>query len=294
MTAPNDKRALPFGGSFAVMDPNTSAHLPEFEDTPDFCSEFLEWIKSTKLNKISGIKEFNCLAYSNGTTESFDKFYMKNHNKRFRCFKGEYVYHQVAWRNHFVWAFIEDTPLAEGDAVVISLPFANTGNEHEQMQSILEICTQLNIPVLLDCAYFGICSNITFDFNHPCITDIVFSLSKTFPVAYVRIGMRLTRVDDDDTLLMYNKISYTNRIGSRLGSLMIKDFSPDYIVEKYKNKQLKFCNHLGIEPSNTVLFGIDRSNKYPEYNRGGITNRLSLHKYLIKDSSVFYNENSTD
>jgi hypothetical protein len=75
---------------------------------------------------------------------------------------------------------------------------------------------------------------------------------------------------------------------------MIKDFSPDYIVEKYKNKQLKFCNHLGIEPSNTVLFGIDRSNKYPEYNRGGITNRLSLHKYLIKDSSVFYNENSTD
>jgi hypothetical protein len=64
------------------------------------------------------------------------------------------------------------------------------------------------------------------------------------------------------------------------------------MVELYRDKQQAFCKHLGIQPSKTVLFGLDTENKYPEYNRGGNINRLSLHKYLNQDDSIFYNENS--
>lgn len=148
------------------------------------------------------------------------------------------------------------------------------------MQLILETCTALGIPVLVDCVYFGVCSNIDFNFAHDCITDITFSLSKTFPLAYARVGMRLTKLDDDDALLMLHKIEYTNRIGAALGLKMIEQYSPDYMVNKYLEKQIELCNNLGIVPSNTVLFGIDKLNQYPEYNRGGTTNRLGLHKHL--------------
>jgi hypothetical protein len=283
MTTPNDKRALPFGGSFAIMDADILISLPDLSqvDSATFCKKYLEWIRSTKLNRISGIEHFPYAAYSNGTTEAFDKFYMKNHNRRFRCFKGEYMYHQVTWRNNWPnWKFIEDEPLLETDAVVISLPFSDTGDEHSQMREVLMTCTRLNIPVLIDCVYFGVCANINFDFNHDCITDITFSLSKAFPLAYARVGMRLTREDDDDSLLMLHKIEYTNRIGAALGLQLMEKFDPDYIVNKYRLKQLDLCKSLGIKPSNTVLFGLDTTNKYPEYNRGGVTNRLGLHRHF--------------
>lgn len=281
MTTPNDKRSLPYGGSFAIMDSLTLNTLPDLlqVDSESFCKKYIDWIKSTKLNTLIGLEKFPYAAYSNGTTEAFDKFYMKNNQRRFRCFKGEYVYHKIAWRN-FNWKFLEDDVLDSNDAVIISLPFSDTGNEHVQMQQVLQTCTELNVPVLIDCVYFGVCSNIDFNFDHNCITDITFSLSKAFPVAYARIGMRLTRVDDDDALLMLNKIGYTNRISAALGITLMEQFSPDYIVNKYLEKQIDLCNSLGVSPSNTVLFGIDTNNKYPEYNRGGPTNRLSLHKHV--------------
>lgn len=283
MTAPNDKRAMPYGGSFAVMDALTLDNLPELSqvDPESFCKKYLQWINSTTLNTITGIENFPYAVYSNGTTEAFDKFYIKNNKKRFRCFRGEYIYHQLTWRNNWPdWKFLEDEPLREQDAVVISLPFSDTGNEHLQMRQVLQTCTELNIPVLIDCVYFGVCSNIEFDFNYTCITDITFSLSKTFPLAYARVGMRLTKVDDDDSLLVLHKIGYTNRIGAALGVQLIEKFSPDYIVNKYQRQQIDMCDKLGIIPSNTVLFGIDTQNKYPEYNRGGPTNRLGLYKHF--------------
>ncbi len=283
MTAPNDKRLLPYGGSFAIMDSQILGTLSTVKevDPETFCKKYREWILSTTLNKVSGLENFPCAVYSNATTEVFDKFYMKNNKRRFRCFRGEYVYHQIAWRNHWPdWKFLEDDKLEKNDAVVISLPFSDTGSKHLQMDDLLSQCSNLKIPVLVDCAYFGVCSNIEFDFSHSCITDIAFSLSKTFPLAYARIGMRLTRVDDDDSLLMLHKIGYTNRFGAALGLELIEKYSPDYIVNKYKKAQLDLCKNLGIEPSDTVLFGIDFSNRYPEYNRGGPTNRLGLYKHF--------------
>jgi hypothetical protein len=282
-----DKRHLPFGNSAACQDPNTLNLLNTFtiadklsKDAGIFCQTYLSWIKSSTNNTFTNLEAFGVASYSNGTTEAFDKFYMKNHTRRFRCFKGEYMYHQLAWRNSWPdWKFLEDAGLDANDAVVISLPFSDTGNEHASMKQVLSACEQLNIPVLVDCAYFGICSNIHFNFSYTCITDITFSLSKQFPVAHARIGMRLTKDDDDDSLFVCNKNGYVNRIGAALGLHCISEFGPDYTVNKYKQQQLKYCEILGVQVSNTVLFGIGGI-EWIEYNRGTDTNRLSFHKYL--------------
>lgn len=289
MTAPNDKRTLPYGGSFAIQDREIINFMRTLNlidglwidtITEDFCEEYIKWIKSTKNNVVSGLDNFNHYVFSNGTSQSFDMFYIKNKDKRFRCFKGEYIYHQLAWRNNWPdWKFIEDEPLRPGDAVIISLPFSNTGNEHEQTKWLLENCTVLKIPVLIDCAYFGTCTDINFDFNYECITDISFSLSKTFPVAHARIGLRLTRNDDDDLMFVYEKINYNNRLAANLGLNLIKKYDPDYIYHKYIVKQKNLCFILGLVPSKTILFGLDYDNRYPEYSRGTSVNRLGLYKH---------------
>jgi hypothetical protein len=286
MTAPNDKRQMPFGESMAIKDPETLLVIDRtkldlsVDLSVEFCEEYKEWISSTVLNTISGLEQFPFACYSNGTTEAFDKFYVKNRTRRFRCFKGEYVYHRLTWRNSWPdWKWLDDECLDPNDAVVISLPFSDTGNKHSLHEELLEQCTEKGIPVLVDCAYFGICADIDFNFNHPCITDITFSLSKVFPVAHARIGMRLTRVDDDDGLFMTNKIGYTNRLGAQLGLELISKFSPDYIFNKYRQRQQELCLEHSVTPSSTVLFGIG-GESWQEYNRGTLTNRLSFNKVL--------------
>lgn len=245
-----------------------------------FCKNYRQWILSTKNKKIIGLENFPYHVYAHGTTESFDKFYMKHHTKRFRCFKGEYLYHQLAWRNSWPdWKFIEDEDLVAGDAVVVSIPFSDTGDIHVSHEDVLDLCDKLDIPVLVDCAYFNLCQDIEFNFNHPCITDVTFSLSKLFPIGHIRIGLRLTKVDDDDPLFVLNKISYVNRIGAYIGNKLINEFTEDYIVSKYHNKQLEICRSLNLLPSKTVIFGIGRD-EWQAYNRGTATNRLSISDHL--------------
>lgn len=287
---PNDKRKMDFGSAFAIMDPDTLKVLREPIDATiihsesiitEYLNTYEEWIRSANNNSIIGLDHYKIKAFSNGTTEGFDKFYMKNRTRRFRCFKGEYMYHKLAWRNHFDWAYLEDAPLHKNDAVIISLPFADTGNKHTGYHDLMRKCDELGVPVLVDCAYFGACRNIEFDFAYRCITDVTFSLSKVFPVAYARIGIRFTKEDDDDTLLVYHKINYNNKVGASIGLKFLEKFSPDYVTNKYLSKQIDFCKRLEVEPSNTVLFGIGGAS-WDSYNRGGATNRLSFHKQYIK------------
>ena len=272
---PNDKRSMDFGSAFAIQDPETIRLLRNNYNFTDLNSdsiideylyEYDTWIKNSKSNIFTGLEEFQYRCYSNGTTEAFDKFYLKNANRRFRCFKGEYMYHKLAWRNYFNWEYLEDAPLHKNDAVIISLPFADTGNIHSDYYELMRKCSDMGVPVLVDCAYFGACRNIHIDVAYPCITDVTFSLSKTFPVAYARIGMRYTKEDNDDTMFVYHKINYNNKIGALIGLEYFKNFSADYIPQKYLDKQIEFCNTLGVEPSKTVLFGIDYLKQYKGFH----------------------------
>lgn len=293
----NDKRHLPFGHSAAVEDPKCIELLDNFKPNlnkvlsstsivDNFCDQYYNWIISSPNHKLIGLEDFKFKVYSLGTSEAFDKFYIRNKNKRFRCFRTEYMYHQLAWRNSWPnWQFIEDDALRFGDAVVISLPFADTGDKHHLHEEVLQQCEKLGIPVLIDCCYFSISTGLTIDLCYSCITDVTFSLSKAFPVAHARIGMRLTRIDDDDTMFVYQKSFYNNRFGAALGLEFIQNFPCDYIPRTYRNKQEKFCQLLEVIPSKTALFGIAQSN-WHEYNRGGLTNRLSLHKFLAKDINI--------
>lgn len=286
-------KPLPYGGASAVHDMNLLTAVSNITKQLDyavchndthihhrFLEKYCEWIKSSKKNQLLGIDQFPVACFSLGTSESFDKFYLKHHRRRFRCFRGEYMYHAAAWRNYFPdWCYLEQDDLHHNDAVVLSLPFSDTGNIHPESQNLLARCDDLGVPVLMDAAFFGICHDIKFDYDIPCITDITFSLSKTFPISHVRIGMRLTRHDDDDSLLVHHKSSYINRIGAGIGLELLDRWGPDYNHDRWHAQQQDFCQKLNVTASNTVIFGLDTGDR-PQYNRGTSTNRLCFAKYL--------------
>jgi hypothetical protein len=285
-------KSLPYGSIHPISDPDLELVLADIineaveEDCLNditiherFLANYQEWICLSKNNTIIGLDSFKAAAFSNGTTEAFDKFYLKHSTRRLRYFRGEYMYHTAIGKHYFKEvAFIDDEPIAKEDVVVMSFPFANTGGEHVNYKEVLRQCDALNVPVLIDCAYINIAGGLTFDFNYNCIEEIVFSLSKAFPVGHLRIGMRLSRIDNDDPLFVYNKNKYINRLGAAVGLKLIERYSPDYNFNTYRKTQLEFCKILNITPSPTVVFGT--SYKFSEYNRGGDVNRLCFSKYL--------------
>lgn len=295
MTLPLQKNllGLPYAPAHFVYESVLSKFLDEIPkniknlNSKNLLSEFKEryknWILSSKGNNIIGLENFVFSDFTYGTTQSFDSFYLEHRNRRFRCFKGEYIYHSMVWSNNLInWKFVEDEPLSKGDALVMSVPFADTGDLHDfYTKELLDICLKLNIPILIDCAFFGIVKNITFDFSHSAIDQIVFSLSKTFPVESYRIGLRFTKMKKNDGITIYNESGYLNYIAINVGNEFLKKFNSDYIPDTYKLTQQMFCERLNLTASNTVIFGIDRENRYPEYNRGSNgTNRICFSKFL--------------
>jgi hypothetical protein len=248
---------------------------------PNFLSKYKQWIYSTTSNVVTGLEEFSRLDFTQGTSEAFDKFYIRHQGKRFRFFKGEYLYHKISLENSNYATIENSEDLLENDAVIVSLPFADTGNVHHLFNSnFLDTCHSKNIPVLLDCAYFGICSNIKFDFTHPAIKEVCFSLSKTFPVNLLRIGMRFSKYTDLDGIGAYTNSQYQNRLSAYVGLKVLEIKTADSTYNDYRNTQLEFCNKFNLIPSNTVIFGLDESKKYQRYNRGSDNNnRICFSKF---------------
>lgn len=240
-----------------------------------FLEKYLSWISSTKNNRLKGLDRFPYRSFSNGTTESFDKFYIRHRDRKITVLKDEYLYHRL-------YAEAKDVELIglnKNSAVILSAPFCRTGDIHPLTEEILTICDEKNIPVLIDSAYYGLCGDLEFNFDHPCIEDIAFSLSKPFGVSYLRIGMRLSKVRD--SLVDFSQSGYVSRLSAKVGEKLLDDFGPDYLYTKYRQTQLNFCAKLNIDPSPTVIFGVDNHNRYPAgEQRLDEKNRFCFSKYL--------------
>ena len=247
-----------------------------------FLVKYAKWIQSSKLNNIKNLRKFKFMTFANGSSQVFDYFYAKNRTRRFRAYKGEYAYHFTSWRNHFPnWNYIKNLDIKKNDAVIISMPFSDTGSKHSEMDDLIKICNKLDVPVLVDCCYLAMCKGIEFDFNQKCVKEISFSLSKAFPVSRVRIGMRLSKIDDDDPLFFFQKLGLVNRVGAYIGLKLIEKFGFDYIYKKYFKLQEFYCKKMFLEPSSVVCLATG-GKKWKSYNRGNKRNRLCLSRLYEK------------
>jgi hypothetical protein len=251
--------------------------VPSKEYITSFINNFTDWVNIKSLSTYD-------VDFSNGTTQAFDSFYFRHRNKNFKCFVGEYFYHAKTWiSNQVTWNFIsENTPLTGGDALVLSVPFCDTGNV--QFTDVLNTCEKLNIPVLLDMCYYPLTQGFNIDLDYKCIDTIAFSLSKVFPVALHRIGIRYTKKHIFDGQKLHNYIGYNNLISSHIGQQLIEKHSVDYLFKKYKLKQQEICNYFNIEASQSVIFGIGDHN-WHMYNRSNL-----LKQYQLEfDANMFVN-----
>lgn len=238
-------------------------------DNQIYFSAFDNWIKNSHYNKFTGIDLFPYRAYGAGTIDGIQSFIHRHGmSKRIRFSRAEFVGSKIVC-NHasFNWAFLEDGPISDNDAVVLSFPFSGNGNLYENCDQLLDYCDKLNVPVLIDAAYFGISHGITIDLSRPCITDVVFSLSKPFSTQ-LRLGYRITKQLFDDVLQLNSDSKIYNRYAVSAGIKLLNKFSHDWLIEKYHPIQQKICKEFNLTPSATVTLASDNLSR-PEFFRNG-------------------------
>ena len=155
---------------------------------------------------------------------------------------------------------------------------------------MIDDCDKLNVPVLIDCAYYSICKDLNFFLDRPCISGIAFSMSKAFYGAErLRIGMRCKRVYNDDPADFCTGMGIVSKIAAGVGLELCNNFDPDYNHNKYINKQLKICEELNIEATDCVIFGVTnhRHEMFGGNDRGSRWRRVCISS-LLGDMGEMY------
>lgn len=261
-----------------------NAKLPQ-----EFKFEFIDWILSSQFNFIKGIEEFPSISLVNGTVQAFDHFHYRHKEKRFRFYKGEFMYHQACLKNGSKFEWLDDDVLTDGDVLILSVPFSDIGIQHPNTDQLLTVAKHLKIPVLLDFAYYPCTKNININLSkYDNVETITFSISKAFYGAeFLRVGIRLEREDNDDGIDVFNSVDMHNRIDLSIARSLIQTFPVDFNWKTYANTYNDICDDKKLRPTDCIMFGIG-GDEYSEFNRGGDVNRVCISDLIgekVNDSS---------
>jgi len=226
--------------------------MGEKKTTNDFLDAHHEWIKAGTLNTMTGLELFPHKSIINGCTEALTDYHWHFRNKRLRIFRREYQYTTMSAET---FTFVDEDELREGDALIVSQPFFWFGVEHPDFDSTMKRCCELNIPVLVDCCYYGMCHDIDFRLDYPCIVAVCFSLSKTFGSGTFRTGTLFSKDGAPSHIQTLQDWNYTSQVAAVISMKLMEQFSADFIVNKYRSTHLELCEEYGIQSTNSIILG---------------------------------------
>jgi hypothetical protein len=261
-------KGLPFSSFFC----DTNDKSMDTGILPEYLNFLPQWIASSRLNSVEGLERFPLRRLTSGNTQAFDDFYIRHHERTFKFLRGEYPYLSMYARR---WDLVnEPAELTRKDALVMSAPFSATGNMHPLFYDMLERADQVGIPVLIDCAFLGITRNLKLQLEHRCIETVCFSLSKAFGAGCFRSGIELSKQNGGPASIQ-NEWCYVQLLSAKIGLEIARQYSPDYIPEKYRAWQLEICQEFGLEPSDTVVFGLG-DERFGYFDVDGVVNRVCI------------------
>jgi hypothetical protein len=248
------KEVLQWLGKFSL----TKTDYDKYEYT------WRNWLQNSEHKTLTGLENFLYSDYTHGTSQTFDHFLLKHNSRNIIIFPGEFQYHQCTGR-YLTFSNI----ITENSALIISIPFSDSGKAHPELLNTLHKCNQLGVPVCIDLAYWGISKNIELDLDKfPCITEITSSLSKPFfTLEQHRVGVRFCRDYANDGISMINEVGMSNTYSMSLGVHYMEKFNCDHMWKTYNDAYYKICNNLNLHPTDTVIFGLG-GDEYKKYNRG--------------------------
>ena len=255
-----------------------------------------DWIDSLKINLIEidrwqptfntaslpdiGINwhEYETTALTNTMSTVYE--FLHTHKKRRPIvFKNDYWYFQEIIENkieHY-------NNIDQNDVLIISAPFFEDFQIKNDMNKILETCSNLSVPVLLDLIWLPLINNVKKLENIDCIEVITHSITKTLPIAGLKGGVCFRRKPVSKNLKTY---PLGNKLGLWIFNQYVNNLSYYHVKNQLINLQKKWCELFGLEVYDFVYVGKNQKNNYFK--------KYSIHDGQIKDNNLislvpFYN-----
>jgi len=242
------------------------------------------WIAQSQLNHVTGLEDFAYADFVQGTSQAFDQFALRHGQERVIVWlRGDFAYHRCVSKKLRHRELHHCAELSPDHALVISVPFSALGSMHTDFQYIMERCSELEIPVCLDLAYWGISRQIDLPLEcYPCVQEITLSLSKPFyTLERHRVGIRFSRVYLDDGISMLNEVGMQNPWSMSLAMHFMQEFSCDWNWQQHQDHYAALCAQLNLNTTDTIIFGISHDPVYQDFNRGiPMTHRICLSSLL--------------
>ena len=214
----------------------------------EFLSAFDYWI-ANGVNNLSNLHLYTkevCV----GTTHFIDNLIMQYGLDNIQILEHDYFYYSRL-NPKKQWA--EVGRLDPNQPLLIAMPFPGYGDVHPLMQDILRECLDKNIAIHIDACWMSSAHNITFDFSHPCIHSVGFSLSKGLDLGWNRIGVRYTKqINSTDSITIANQFCTINQVDISIGYLYMQEFSQNYLWQRYGNTYNKICQQLLLRPTKCI------------------------------------------
>ena len=214
-----------------------------------FCDTMHHWLTHDTSNVLSGLDQFNrevCV----GVTDFINNLIMLHGIDNLQIFEHDYTYYRRLSPDK-IWATVGN--LIPNKPLVIALPFPGAGDIRADMQQILAEAVEKNIPVHIDCAWLSSAKNIVFDFDHPAIKSVAFSLSKGLALGWNRVGVRyIKHISSTDAITIANKFGTVNTIDLSIGMLFMENFPQSYLWNKYGDLYNEACRTFLVKPTKCI------------------------------------------
>ncbi len=214
----------------------------------DFLQTFHLWLSNSKLNKLNGLNAFPHRDFISGVTHALDDLII-SFGESLVCLENEYPYFK-RMRNSFPLKTVSQ--LESGDVLVLGMPFCWFGDVHPQTNEILAICLEKKIPVHIDSAWIGCTRDIYFNYDHPAIQTISFSLSKGLGLGSHRAGVRYARNRHPGPITITNDFAMEIQSSMAVGLKFMREFGSDFLQEKYASEYEFVCKNLNLRPTKSI------------------------------------------
>jgi len=282
----------------AIYDPEFQKHLADapwkewlskpgyFEVRHQYLADIHNWVMSSKRNTVKGLTRFKYRDMINGTTQAFDEAYYRYSKRRLRILRGEYAYHKRVVKD---FVFLDDEngnyiPVEDNDWVITSYPFCGNGTMPPHFDQLQDDCLEKNVPLLLDCAWFGTCKDVTIDVYHPAVTEVCFSLTKGIGLGNIRSGIRYSDYDDDLPIRQQNNYNHLPLGAAQVGIWQMQKFSSDYIPDKYEKIYEHVCFANNLQQTNCMMIAmLDKEHSdYKSYLIDGLYSKVGIREAIKK------------
>lgn len=247
-------------------------------------SNVWEWMNKSKALYIRGFN-FEHTTFTTGIDNFIDSLILRSDN--ISCLSNTYYFEHDICDYYNKNYYTLDKEIKPNTTVVIEFPTPH--HNTNDMKYILMECLKKQCYVALDLTFLPVCTH-DVELNLSGVDEIWISMNKTWPISDIRPALRFSKNKIKDLHYRSQAKNYHSKISANTLSSCIKEFSYDYIINKYKPIADNILKTFELEPTNNLWLGKKENitwdhmpSKYWNYN-----NLIGLHELIETQGKHFW------